>query len=301
MVLGELAPKNLAIAKAEAIALRPGPVDAAVPDHRRPADPGVRLGLEPDPAPGRHRAGRGTAAGRDRAGARPDHRRRPTSRGCWTRTPCGLLDRGLDFREPHRRGGDGAARRRASPCTADEPLTRVVELHGHRAQPVPGDRRLGRRGARRGRDRRRGRARTGRPGAHRGRLAGFAAGRSYPRRCRCPAYWNGCGRAAASSRSSSTSTADSPAIVSLEDIAEELVGEIRDEDDLPESGLVPGGDGSWVVPARWRLDEVAGGHRRRAARGRRLRDPVRPRDGPARPDPRDRRRAHGGTAAPHRP
>ena len=45
-------------------------------------------------------------------------------------------------------------------------------------------------------------------------------------------------------------------IVSLEDIAEELVGEIRDEDDLPESGLVPGGDGSWVVSARWRLDEV---------------------------------------------
>jgi CBS domain containing-hemolysin-like protein len=46
-------------------------------------------------------------------------------------------------------------------------------------------------------------------------------------------------------------------IVSLEDIAEELVGEIRDEDDLPETGLVQGTDGSWVVSARWRLDEVA--------------------------------------------
>jgi CBS domain containing-hemolysin-like protein len=46
-------------------------------------------------------------------------------------------------------------------------------------------------------------------------------------------------------------------IVSLEDIAEELVGEIRDEDDLPETGLVQGGDGSWVVPARSRLDAVA--------------------------------------------
>jgi magnesium and cobalt exporter, CNNM family len=45
-------------------------------------------------------------------------------------------------------------------------------------------------------------------------------------------------------------------IVSLEDIAEELVGEIRDEDDLPETGLERGSDGSWVVPARWRLDEV---------------------------------------------
>jgi CBS domain containing-hemolysin-like protein len=46
-------------------------------------------------------------------------------------------------------------------------------------------------------------------------------------------------------------------IVSLEDVAEELVGEIRDEDDLPETGVEHGADGSWVFPARWRLDEVA--------------------------------------------
>jgi CBS domain containing-hemolysin-like protein len=46
-------------------------------------------------------------------------------------------------------------------------------------------------------------------------------------------------------------------IITLEDIAEELVGPIRDEDDLPEPAPVHQEDGSWVVPARWRIDEVA--------------------------------------------
>ncbi|TWD82123.1 CBS domain containing-hemolysin-like protein [Kribbella amoyensis] len=45
-------------------------------------------------------------------------------------------------------------------------------------------------------------------------------------------------------------------VVTLEDIAEELVGEIRDEDDLPEADLVANADGSWTVPGRWRLDQV---------------------------------------------
>ncbi|GIM89422.1 hemolysin family protein [Paractinoplanes toevensis] len=46
-------------------------------------------------------------------------------------------------------------------------------------------------------------------------------------------------------------------IVTLEDIAEELVGSIRDEDDLPEPAPVRQADGSWLVPARWRLDEIS--------------------------------------------
>ena len=46
-------------------------------------------------------------------------------------------------------------------------------------------------------------------------------------------------------------------IVTLEDIAEELVGPISDEDDLPEPAPVKQDDGSWVVPGRWRIDEVA--------------------------------------------
>jgi CBS domain containing-hemolysin-like protein len=46
-------------------------------------------------------------------------------------------------------------------------------------------------------------------------------------------------------------------IITLEDIAEELVGPIRDEDDPPEPAPIRQDDGSWVVPARWRIDEVA--------------------------------------------
>ena len=46
-------------------------------------------------------------------------------------------------------------------------------------------------------------------------------------------------------------------IITLEDIAEELVGPIRDEDDLPEPAPARQADGSWIVPARWRIDEVA--------------------------------------------
>lgn len=45
-------------------------------------------------------------------------------------------------------------------------------------------------------------------------------------------------------------------VVSLEDIAEELVGEIRDEDDPPEPELVENPDGTWLLPGRWRIDEV---------------------------------------------
>jgi CBS domain containing-hemolysin-like protein len=46
-------------------------------------------------------------------------------------------------------------------------------------------------------------------------------------------------------------------VITLEDIAEELVGPIRDEDDHPEPSPHRQADGSWLVPARWRIDEVA--------------------------------------------
>ncbi|MEU8241860.1 hemolysin family protein [Actinoplanes missouriensis] len=46
-------------------------------------------------------------------------------------------------------------------------------------------------------------------------------------------------------------------IITLEDVAEELVGEIRDEDDLPEPVIERDADGSWTVPGRARVDEIA--------------------------------------------
>jgi CBS domain containing-hemolysin-like protein len=45
-------------------------------------------------------------------------------------------------------------------------------------------------------------------------------------------------------------------IITLEDVAEELVGEIRDEDDLPEPTIEREGE-EWQIPGRARIDEIA--------------------------------------------
>ncbi len=44
--------------------------------------------------------------------------------------------------------------------------------------------------------------------------------------------------------------------VTLEDLAEELVGEVVDEKDPEPLGVIPHGDGAWDVPGTLRLDEV---------------------------------------------
>jgi CBS domain containing-hemolysin-like protein len=46
-------------------------------------------------------------------------------------------------------------------------------------------------------------------------------------------------------------------VVSLEDLAEELVGDIQDEDDLDDEAVEQRPDGSWAVPGRLRIDEIA--------------------------------------------
>lgn len=46
-------------------------------------------------------------------------------------------------------------------------------------------------------------------------------------------------------------------VVSLEDLAEELVGEIHDEDDLVQDTIERRGEGAWLVPGRARIDEIA--------------------------------------------
>lgn len=45
-------------------------------------------------------------------------------------------------------------------------------------------------------------------------------------------------------------------VVTIEDLAEELVGEVLDEIDPEPLGVIPQGDGSWDVPGTLRLDEV---------------------------------------------
>lgn len=45
-------------------------------------------------------------------------------------------------------------------------------------------------------------------------------------------------------------------VITFEDIAEEVVGPILDEDDHPEATAAERTDGSWLVPGRWRMDEI---------------------------------------------
>ncbi len=253
MVLGELAPKNLAIAKAEAIALRlsrstllyltiAGPIirvfDAASNRILR------RVGIEPvEELPQG-----ATAQELDRIIVSS------YEQGLLDEDTMRLLDRGLDFRG---RIADEAMLPRVDVITVhqDEPLTRVVELQdtGHSRFPViagsvdevvgviaigdvvevePADR---------------GHVTVG-------SLASPPV--VVPSTLPLPVVLERLRTAHRQLAIVVDEYGGFAGIVTLEDIAEELVGAIRDEDDLPESSPVQGGDGSWVLPARWRLDEV---------------------------------------------
>jgi CBS domain containing-hemolysin-like protein len=254
MVFGELAPKNLAIARAEAIALRlsrstliyltvAGPVihlfDAASNRILR------RVGIEPvEELPQG-----ATAQDLDRIIATS------YEQGLLDRDTTRLLDRGLDFRG--RLAGEVMVPRvDVITVHQDDPLTRVVELldTGHSRFPVvassvdevvgvigigdvvevePGDRHH----------------------VTTGSLA--AAPVVVPDTLPLPAVLEQLRTTHRQLAIVLDEFGGFAGVVSLEDVAEELVGPIRDEDDLPESDLIDNGDGSWILPARWRLDEVA--------------------------------------------
>jgi CBS domain containing-hemolysin-like protein len=253
MVLGELAPKNLAIAKAEAIALR---LSRSTLWYLRLAGPVIhlfdsasnrilrRVGIEPvEELP---------------QGATPKELDRiiETSyeQGLLDQDTMRLLDRGLDFRG--RTAGEAMVPRvDVVTMHRDEPLTRVVELQdtGHSRFPVIGD----------SVDELVGVVAIGdvvelepadRAAIAVGSLASPAV--VVPATLPLPGVLDRLRVARRQLAIVVDEYGGFAVIVSLDDIAEELVGEIRDEDDLPETGLVQGGDGSWVVPARWRLDQV---------------------------------------------
>ncbi|MFI7605390.1 hemolysin family protein [Micromonospora sp. NPDC049366] len=255
MVLGELAPKNMAIARAEPVARA---LSRSTLMYLRVAGPAVRLfdraavrllrrvGIEPiEELP---------------SGATPEDLEQiiaeSRQEGHLDAEMSNLLDRGLDFRELTA-GEAMVPRVDVHTVRADEPVSRVVELldTGHSRFPVRGaegvDDLVG--------------------------VVGIAdvLGVHPRQRATTPV------RAIAVPPLLVPETLPLPTVldrlrsghrqlacvvdeyggfagvITLEDIAEELVGPIRDEDDPPERAPARQDDGSWVVPARWRIDEVA--------------------------------------------
>ncbi|WP_328988951.1 hemolysin family protein [Kribbella sp. NBC_01245] len=254
MVLGELAPKNLAIARPEALAralsrttlgylLLAGPVirifDALSNRLLR------RVGVEPvEELPQG-----ATAQDLDRIFASS------YAEGLLDADTTRLLDHGLDFR--HRTAGEVMVPRvDLITVLADDPVTRVVELldTGHSRFPVLGesvDEVLGTIAVSDVVD-----VEPVARGNTRVRLL-LTPPLLVPTTLPVPAVLE---RLRSEHRQLATVIDEFggfAGVVSLEDIAEELVGEIIDEDDLPEQGAVKGPDGSWLLPGRWRLDEVA--------------------------------------------
>jgi CBS domain containing-hemolysin-like protein len=254
MVLGELAPKNLAIARPEALARA---LARATAGYLMVAGPLIRLfdaaanrllrAVGVEPVQELHDAA--TAEDLDRIidQARAEGHLDPElSR---------LLDHGLDFRT--RTAGEVMVPRvHVVTVPRDASLTRVVELteSGHSRFPVTGD----------GVDDIIGVVAladvlTVEP-ADRGhvRVADVAAAPVFvPESVRLPALLDVLRHARRQMAVVVDEYGGVAGIAHLEDIAEELVGVIRDEDDIAEPEAVAEPDGAWLVPARWRVDEVA--------------------------------------------
>jgi CBS domain containing-hemolysin-like protein len=254
MVLGELAPKNLAIARAEALALR---LSRSTLLYLTIAGPLIQLfdatsnrilrwiGIEPveDLPQG------ATAQDLDRIIATS------FEQGLLDQDTTRLLDRGLDFR--HRTAAEVMVPRvDVVTVHEDDPLTRVVDLleTGHSKFPVIAttvDEVVGVIGI--------GDVVEVEPADRHHVTTGSLASPPVlvPFTLALPAVLEQLRTAHRQLAIVVDEFGGFAGVVTLEDIAEELVGEIRDEDDLPEPELVENPDGSWLLPGRWRLDQVA--------------------------------------------
>ncbi|GAA1593201.1 hemolysin family protein [Actinoplanes couchii] len=254
MVLGELAPKNLAIARPEALARA---LSRSTLIYLTVVGPLIRvfdatanrllraIGIEPiEELPQG-----ATTEDLDRIIANAG------SEGTLDARAARLLDRGLDFRG---RTAAEAMRPRVDVTTirADEPASRVVDLlgTGHSRFPVTGD----------GVDDVIGVVSIADvvgldPAARSTVTAGSLATEAVmlPETVRLPEVLDRLKRAHRQMAVVVDEYGGFAGIITLEDVAEELVGEIRDEDDLPEPGIDPDGDGAWLIPGRARVDEIA--------------------------------------------
>jgi CBS domain containing-hemolysin-like protein len=256
MVIGELAPKNLAIARAEQLAKG---LSSSTLAYRAVTGPVVRLfdnasnrllrlvGIEPveELPEGATAEDLEQIIADAQAGGHLDAE---TSR---------LLDRGLDFRE-HTAAEAMMPRVSVTTVAADEPLTGVVALldrTGHSRVPVLGpggiDDIVGV---------------VGvfdvlavppyeRPATTAGAVA--VPPLLLPAGLPLPAVLDRLRRGHRQLACVVDEYGGLAGIITLEDVAEELVGPIRDEADPPEPVAARQRDGSWLVPASLRIDEVA--------------------------------------------
>ncbi|MBG0562506.1 hemolysin family protein [Actinoplanes aureus] len=254
MVLGELAPKNLAIAKPETLARA---LSRSTLIYLTVAGPLIRLfdgtatrllravGIEPvEELPQG-----ATTEDLDRIIATA------STRGALDARAARLLDHGLDFRV-HTAAEAMRPRVDVTTIRAGEPASRVVELldTGHSRFPVIGDDVDDVVGVVTIAD-----VVTLEPAARattavRGLATDAVA---LPESARLPEVLD---RLKAAHRQMAIVVDEYggfAGIITLEDVAEELVGEIRDEDDLPEPVIERTGEDSWTIPGRARVDEIA--------------------------------------------
>jgi len=254
MVVGELAPKNLAIARAEPVALA-----LARPTwwYTRLAGPIIRLF---DGAANRLLQALGIEPVQDVPSGvsveELEHIIADSSReGALTAGQAGLLTRALDFRTL--RAGDVMVPRpqvQSIPVDATcEDLRRLAVESGHSRFPAVGDDLDDVRGVVQAKDIFRVDATVrGRAPVHNLLQPGLAV----PETALLGPLLGELREARSPLAVVVDEHGGTAGILTLEDIVEELVGEIRDEHDPAEPGIQRLRDGSFVVPGAWRIDET---------------------------------------------